>query len=315
VSIAASLAATNDAFIAPFPVGVAFLDDDGAARSNDDIEDDFRRQLVVWDAGTEANEVPGVGANTQAVQTAPGDGPADTDATIRPYSDITNDLSGPSVGGFLSVEIVNGTAAGEFDVTITNTSDTTAYPGTLSPPLWTIHDDTVTLFTPDAPASPAIESLAEDGDESVLFGDLDGDAGVSIVAFGADPLAPGDSVQFTVIASADTPFLSIAAMVAPSNDTFVAFEPGGIRLVDDDGAPFTDGELATEVAGQLSAWESGTEANQAGAIGSDQAPRQAADNTGVDEGTEIIRFAEDDPIWAWPEADQLIRVTVGPTGN
>jgi hypothetical protein len=316
LSIATGLAATNDAFIAPFTTGVALLEDDGTPRANDDIEEDFRRQLVLWDAGTEANEVPGVGANTQAVQSAPGDGAADPDATLRPYSDITNDLSGPDAGGFLSVTIVNGTALGEFDVTITNTSDTTAYPGVLSPPLWTVHDDTVTLFTPGAVASPEIESLAEDGDPIPLFGDLGSAAGVIQVGAGPGPLDPGESYQLT-LTTVDTtyPFFSIASMVVPSNDTFVAFEPTGVRLVDDAGTPFTDAEIATEIASQLAAWESGTEANQAGAIGRDQAPRQAAENTGVDEGNGLVRFTEDDPVWAWPDADQIIRVTVGPTGN
>jgi hypothetical protein len=258
--------------------------------------------------------VPGVGPNTSSLQAQAGDGAADADDTIRPYSDITNDLEGENAGGFLSVTIVNGGAAGEFDVTIENTSGTTAYPGNLSAPLWAVHDDTVVLFDPDMPASPSIEALAEDGEADGLQGDLDGDAGVSEVLVGPLALEPGDSLNFTVTADASTPFFSIASMVQPSNDTFVAFEPGGIRLVDDEGTPFTDMELAVEVAAQLQAWESGTEGNQAGAIGSDQAPRQAAPNTGVDEGAGTVRFVDGDTIWAWPEADQIVRVTVGPTG-
>ncbi len=314
LSIATSLAASNDAFIAPWPGGIPLLDAGGNLRDNDDVEDDFRRLLVTWDAGTEANEVPGVGANTQSLQAAPGDGAPDADDTIRPYSDSTNDLDGENAGGFLSVTIVNGGAAGEFDVTIENTSDTTAYPGTLSPPLYAVHDDTVVLFDPDAVASPAIEALAEDGDADVLQGDLDAEGGVSSVVVGPLALEPGDTLNFTVDATAATPFFSIASMVQPSNDTFVAFQPGGIRLVDDEGTPFTDMELAVEVAAQLQAWESGTEANQAGAIGRDQAPRQAAPNTGEDEGEGTVRFTQDDTIWAWPEANQIVRVTVGPTG-
>lgn len=315
LSIATSIAATNDAFMAPLPGGIALLEEDGSARSNDDIEDDFRRMFLVWDAGTEANEVPGVGSNIQSEQVLPDSGPDDANAVLRPYSDGTNDLSGADVGGFLTVTIVNGVNAGDFDVTIENTSGATVYPGALSPVLYAVHDDTVTLFDENMAASPSLESLAEDGDATALFGDVDGGAGVSDAAVGPSPLGEGDDFQFTVTADEATPFLSIASMVVPSNDTFIAFGPAGIRLVDDNGVALTDQELAAAVAAELSAWEAGTEANQAGAIGRDQAPRQAADNTGVNEGNGLVRFTEDDPVWFWPEADQLIRVTIGPTGN
>jgi len=314
-SLATMVGASNDAFLAPWPGGIALLDENGGARSNDDIEDDFRRMLVVWDAGTEANEVPGVGPNTGGEQLVPDVGPADPDPTIRPYSDITNDLSGENAGGFLTVTIENAPQAGEFDVTIENTSGATVYPGVLSPVLYAVHDDTISLFTEGMAASPSLESLAEDADPSALLGDLEGTAGVSTVAVGPAALGEGESFTFTVTADATTPFLSIAAMVVPSNDTFVAFAPTGIRLVDEDGVPFTDAEYVIEVATQLAAWEAGTEANQAGAIGRDQYPRQAADDTGVAEGAGTVRFTEDDPVWAWPDADQIVRVTVGPTGN
>lgn len=315
ISLATMVGTSNDAFVATFPSGIALIDENGDHRMNAMIEADFLRLLAVWDAGTEANEVPGVGPNTGAQQLVPDVGAADPDATIRPYSDDTNDLAGENVGGFLTVTIVNGAVAGEFDVTVENTSGGTVYPGVLSPVLYAVHDDTISLFAEGMPASPSLESLAEDADASALLGDLEGTAGVSDVAVGPAALGEGESFSFTVTADATTPFLSIAAMVVPSNDTFVAFSPTGIRLVDDDGTPFTDAEYVVEVAAQLSAWEAGTEANQAGAVGRDQYPRQAADNVGADEGASAVRFASDDPVWAWPEADRIVRVTVGPTGN
>jgi hypothetical protein len=212
------------------------------------------------------------------------------------------------------VTIVNGVTPGEFDVTIENTSGV-VFPGALSRVLYAVHDDTVTLFEDGMPASPSLEELAEDADASALFGDVDGAPGVSDAAISPSPLGPGDTYEFTVIADGTTPRLSLAAMVVPSNDTFVALGGAGIALVDDAGDPLSDEDLAIAVADALGAWESGTEANQAGAIGRDQVPRQAADGDGVAEGSGLVRFADDDLVWVWPEADQVIRVTVGPTGK
>lgn len=315
LSFATSITASNDAFIAPWPGGVALLEADGSARSNTEIEDDFRRMLVVWDAGTEANEVPGAGANIQSEQILPDSGASDPDPAIRPYSDATNDLAGADLGGFATVTIVNGTNPGEFDVTIENTSGGTVFPGALSRVLYAVHDDSVTLFEDGMPASPSLEVLAEDADASALFGDVDGAPGVSDAAISPSPLGPGATYEFTVIADDTTPRLSLAAMVIPSNDTFVALGGAGIALLDDAGDPLSDEALADAVAAALGAWESGTEANQAGAIGRDQAPRQADDGAGVAEGSGLVRFADDDLVWVWPEADQVIRVTVGPTGK
>lgn len=311
LSFATSLAATNDAFVAPAPGGIALTTEDGTARTNAQIEEDLRRLLVTWDAGTEQNEVPGVGNNIQSEQALPDLGTVDSDATIRPYSDSFNDFDGPQVGGMFTVTVEDG-AAGELDITIENTSGGTAYPALFSAPLWAVHDDSVSLFTGGMPASASLEILAEDGDPSALLGDLG--AGVSDSDVAPMPLGTGASYQFTVAPDATTPNLSVVAMVIPSNDTFVAI--ASVALVDGGGNVLSAAEAEAAIAAALGAWEAGTEANQAGAAGSDQYPRQAADNTGANEGDTLIRtMDDDDPIWAWPDANTLVRVTVAPTGN
>ena len=317
LSFATSIVASNDAFVAPRGGGIALVNADGTARTNAQIEEDFVRDLAVWDAGTEANEVPGVGSNIQSEQLIADTGAVDPVDAIRPFLDSTNDLAGEAVGGTFTVTVaeVAGGPTGDFEVTIENTSGGTAYPAVFSPVLWAVHDDTVTLFTAGMPASPSLETLAEDADPSALLGDLMGDAAVSATDVDVMPLGPGATFQFTVVADAQTPFLSVAAMVLPSNDSFVAFAGGGVRLVDDAGDPLSESDIAAAILAQLGAWESGTEANQAGAIGRDQAPRQAADNTGANEGNTLVRSTEDDPIWAWPAVDQLVLVTIAPTGN
>lgn len=312
---------TNDAFIAPLPSGIALLDDQGQPRSAGDIEDDFVRMLGVWDAGTEANQVPGVGPDQAPRQAAANTGAADSDTNVRLYADPTNDLAGEAAGGFLSVEIVNGAGQDDaFDVTITNTSDTTVYPGVSTPLVYAIHDDTISMFEEGAAASPGLEELAEDGDPSGLLGELQGMGGVLSAAVvdtpdGAanpGPLAPGDAYVFTISGVNSTErYLNFASMVVPSNDTFVAFDPLGVALFDDNG-PLTDEQIATNVAAALQAWDAGTEANQAGAAGRDQAPQQAAPNTGADEGTGTVRMSTTDPVWIYPDLTTIVRVTVEP---
>ncbi len=313
LSFVTSIVASNDAIIAPVPGGIALLEEDGSARTNAQIEEDFVRNLVTWDVGTEANEVPGVGNNTQSEQALPDIGSVDPDDTIRPYSDALNDLGGPSAGGTFTVTVEAGAGPGELDITVENTSGGTSYPALFSPVLWASHDDSISAFTAGMPASASLEILAEDADPSGLLGDLEGDAGVAASGVDDMPLGTGSTFTFTVTPDSDAPNLSIIAMVIPSNDTFVAID--SLPLVDDAGELLDIAEIQDALDAAVGAWEAGTEANQAGAIGRDQYPRQAADNTGVNEGNGLVRSTEDDPIWAWPSADQLVLVTIAPTGN
>jgi hypothetical protein len=318
LSFATMITETNDAFIAPLPSGIALLDDQGDPRSASAVRDDLQRQLAVWDAGTEANEVPGVGPNQAPRQADPGDGDPDEDDTIRLYSDATNDLAGENAGGFLSVEIVRGAEADEFVVTITNTSGETVYPGLLSPVVWAVHDDTVYLFEDGVAASPGLEELAEDGDTAGLYGELDGATGVIALGVADEPenagtegpLEPGESYSFTIMGvNATERYFSFAAMIQPSNDTFAAFAPAGVALWDDDG-PLEDDAIAQNIEAALMAWDAGTEANQAGAAGRDMAPQQDAPDSGVSEGTGVVRQASTDPVWTYPHLGVVVRVTV-----
>ena len=100
LSFATSLASSNDAFLAPWPGGIALANDDGTARTNANIEKDLQALLVTWDAGTEQNEVPGVGNNTQSEQGLPDLGTVDSDVAASEigtkYSE-TNGFVGPPV--------------------------------------------------------------------------------------------------------------------------------------------------------------------------------------------------------------------------
>ncbi|MFN3199607.1 MAG: spondin domain-containing protein [Bradymonadia bacterium] len=316
LTLAAMVVQSNDAFLAPPASGVPLLDDAGNLRPATEIRAAIKATLQVWDAGTEMNQVPGVGPD-QAPRQDGGNTGADENGNVRIYSDATNDLSGPGLGGFASVTVVPSEVPGSFEITVANTSAGTAFPGVLTPVAWAIHDGASSMFTAGAEASAGLEALAEDGDPAGLVGELEGAegveaAGVMAMAVGAEapgPIFDGGMYTFTVTPSADARFLSLTSMVVPSNDTFLALT--GVALLDEAGEPRPVEMIAADIEGLLGAWDAGTEANQAGAGGADQAPRQAGPDTGAAEGDGTVRLADED-VWPLPMASRLIRVVVTP---
>jgi hypothetical protein len=294
------------------------LEANGSPRAVADVRADILQKLAVWDAGTEANEVPGIGANQAPRQAAPNTGAADPDPTVRLYADATDDLAGPMLGGFVSVAITH-LSGDDFQVTITDTAGATAFPGKVAPLAWALHAPATQLFTDGGKASAGLEKLAEDGNPATFASELAaldgvGSSGVVDTADGAataGPLAPGQSFVFTVTPDVAHRFFSFAEMAAPSNDTFIAFDPGGVALLDEGGAVRSDSAIAADVLAHLFAWDAGTEANQAGAAGPDQVGHQAAPNTGAGEGSGKVRTV-DDPVWPFPPASALLKVTVTP---
>ncbi len=320
LTIAAMVVESNDAFFSFHPEGVPLYTEAGTVRLMEDINADIRRNLAIWDAGTEANEVPGAGPNQVVRQSAPNTGPRDPINHVRLYADPTDDLAGEYAGGFAMVEVAHK-ADLTFDITVRNTSGETAYPGLLTPVAWAVHGSSMSLFTVGTPASAGLERLAEDGDASLLAAALGSrdivlGSGVANIPVGRDapgPLTPGDAYTFEAVADAGNPFLSIASMVVPSNDTFIAFEPSGVRLLTEGGAPRASEEIAADIRSQLRAWDAGTERNQSGAGGPDQAPRQAAPDTGADEGSGLVRRL-DDPVWSYPEVSEVLRMSIRHVG-
>ncbi|MEM1029073.1 MAG: spondin domain-containing protein [Myxococcota bacterium] len=310
LSFATMVVASNDAFLALHPAGVRLLEDNGDVRPAADVQADIQRLLAVWDAGTEANEVPGAGAN-QPMQGGPNSGPADPVSGVRIYRDATNDLAGPNVGGFASVTITN-TGGSTFQVTLDNTSSG-AFPGILTPVAWAAHSSNIGFFAPGSAASAELEALAEDGNGMMLATLLSGSAEVGDSGVqGTGPIMSGAAYTFSVTADATNRFLSLASMVVPSNDIFVAFPAAGIALLDAQGNVRSDADIAADVAANFQAWDAGTEQNQSGAAGPDQAPQQGTPNTGASEGDGTVRRVTAPAVWAYPAVDQLIRVTITP---
>ena len=312
LSFAAMVVESNDGFLAVNPGGVRLIDEMGQVRSAAEVQADIAATVAIWDAGTEANEVPGVGAN-QAIRQAPSGniGPADPDNTVRLYRDTTNDFGGDEFASFADVT-VTANGSGDFVVEVTNTSSASAFPGILTPIVWAIHADAAPLFTSGMPASDGLEAMAEDGVPDTLAAEIAAmtnvdSSGVMAMPVGASeggPLMPGATYRFTVSPAATARYLSLFSMVVPSNDTFMALTP--VALVDESGADRAPADIASDIADALGAWDAGTEANQVGAGGRDQAPRSAAD-TGASEAG-VVNLINDGTLA--PELGRLVRVTI-----
>src|SRR5262245_9011429 len=75
-------AQSNDLFYAPREEGIGLFDASGKP-----VAGDITSQILLWDAGTEVNEEPGLGPNQAPLQPAPNTGPAEH-GVVRPISEV-----------------------------------------------------------------------------------------------------------------------------------------------------------------------------------------------------------------------------------
>src|SRR5215472_12891412 len=71
---------------------------------------DITSQIMLWDAGTEVNEEPGLGPNQAPLQPAPHTGPREH-GVVRPISEVNDGFHYPSVAEVLRVTITPGPVA------------------------------------------------------------------------------------------------------------------------------------------------------------------------------------------------------------
>ena len=133
----------------------------------------------------------------------------------------------------------------------------------------------------------------------------------------AGPLMPGGAYEFSFSAGpAITPGsgtrLNFATMFVQSNDLYYAFPAEGLSLYNADGSAVTG-----DVTSHLFLYDAGTEADQEPGVGSNQAPRQPAPDTGgAGEGI-VVRIADgaSDDGFSYPNKADVIRVTLSHDGN
>jgi len=330
---------------------------------------DFLHSQSLWDAGTEVDQEPGLGADQVQRQAGPNTGAADPDNTVRLASDDFQNLPDPS--DVLQVTVTPTSETG-FVVRIENvstettltTSDGNTQAVPLSPGVWVVHAIESPLYAAGV-EDPGfgLEAVAEDGNPSEyaaalatqaglnvvlspgvwvvhkehapIFSSGDPDLGEGLEALAEDgapldlltTLSPrssipsagifntpvGDDEPGALITSRAYEFfftaspgdrLSFATMFVLSNDLFYAFRPEGIPLWDENGNP-----ISADVTDLVVLWDAGTEENQEPGLGADQAPRQAAPNTGAADPDNTVRLAED-PSGRLPETASAIRVTI-----
>jgi hypothetical protein len=133
----------------------------------------------------------------------------------------------------------------KYEVTITNITQGQ----TFTPQLVVTHNRKIALFELGQPASPELEILAEGGNTQPLTDLISGLKEVGEVQTIAGLLEPGESIS-TVIKTNPRkhPVISLAAMLIPTNDTFVAMD--SLRL------PYRG-----KRSYHLKAYDSGTEYN------------------------------------------------------
>lgn len=137
---------------------------------------------------------------------------------------------------FLASAFVAGSGAASADgpwatrnvsVEITNITNAVYF----TPLLVAIHDRDTHLFELGSPASAHLQAMAEGGDISGLAQDIDAVGGVHVDNPAGGLLAPGASTTAEFDLTTHQPrFLSIAAMLLPTNDGFVGLNAERIPL-------------------------------------------------------------------------------------
>ncbi len=116
-------------------------------------------------------------------------------------------------------------ADGQYKVSITNITKGQ----TFTPQFVATHDHSVSLFSFGTPASSSLEILAESGDTAPLTAEAEAVPNkVGNVLTIAGLLGPGKTATTEISASDGHNYLTMAAMLIPTNDTFVAL--AGMKL-------------------------------------------------------------------------------------
>ncbi len=107
-----------------------------------------------------------------------------------------------------------------YQVTITNITNSINF----TPILATSHRRKISLFELGSPASSDLSAIAEGGDTSGLAATLASNPGVIDIQSSGGLLGPGQSVTLTLSAAHGAKRISIASMMLPTNDGFIALD-------------------------------------------------------------------------------------------
>ncbi len=182
----------------------------------------------------------------------------------------------------------------------------------LSPGVFVVFgsDQSAPFFTTgEADRGEGLERQAEDGNPTPLSEALMGFKQVGVFNTAVDAtepgaLKPGQAYEFSFTASPGDR-LSFTEMFGQSNDLFFSPDENGIALFSPSGSP-----IGGTFSGAIHLWDAGTEVNQEPFVGSDQAPRQSAPDTGAAENGTVRPIYWVDDGFTYPNAISSIKVTI-----
>jgi hypothetical protein len=135
------------------------------------------------------------------------------------FTSVRHALTAAAVSGLLlSSATVSADGSKVYHVTITNITHSINF----TPILVASHRRGVSLFELGSPASDELAAIAEGGDTAPLAAVLDHDPRVADVQNSGGLLEPGQSVTVTISAKRGARRISLAAMMLPTNDGFIA---------------------------------------------------------------------------------------------
>jgi hypothetical protein len=193
-------------------------------------------------------------------------------------------------------------------------SDGSKWPFAMSPGLCIVHTNNAPVFSSGKKdRGKGLEAQAEDGNPATLAKSLERDKGIKSVAVfntpvgqkSPGPIGPGAAYECSIEAASGSK-LTITSMFGQSNDLFYAPNESGIAL-------FKNGKpISGDITPQIILWDTGTEVNQEPGIGSDQAPRQKAPNTGKDENGVVQNIKNVKDGFSYPKTASVMKVSITP---
>lgn len=178
LSFATMYVQSNDLFYAFDQTGFALYDANGNANTGN-----ITAAVDLWDAGTEVNQEPGVGAD-QAPRQAAGNTGATENGTVQLISNVNDGFTYPSDESVIELSLSHDGGT-RFTLTLKNISGSATIPSPLAPGVWAVHGGEVQLFNTGEAAPTGLEGVAEDGANTVLLEALTAGTGYS------SPYAPG----------------------------------------------------------------------------------------------------------------------------
>ncbi|MGW8313967.1 MAG: spondin domain-containing protein [Bacteroidales bacterium] len=339
LSFATMYGASNDLFYGPGDEGIALFPGGSALTGN------ITGLISLWDAGTEVNHAPASGEDG-AEESVPVESIRNTDNVMDGFSynnvedNIQVFLAYDGISEFtLTIEVLSGSSTPLSPVAWVVHSDSqhpiftegvvdaghgledlaemgnavplsnylsmhSGYVSPIAPGVWVLHwQGQKPIFKEGKPdEGKGLEMLSEVGDPSALYASLASEGyetGVYNTPDGAGspgPLFPGHTYTFTIEAKVGE-YLSLASMLGKSNDLFLAPGEKGIRLFQG------HTPVSGDVTGAITLWDAGTEVNEYPGAGIHQGPG------GTDESEPVMAVNDG---FSWPEASQVIKVTVVP---